>query len=61
MDKVDVNGKNAAPIFNYLKEEQPGFLTSSVKCKSGREGGREGGRGLAHLFPLLYFQTQAIQ
>jgi len=56
-----VNGKNAAPIFNYLKEEQPGFLTSSVKCKSGREGGREGGRGLAHLFPLLYFQTQAIQ
>ncbi|KAM3576901.1 hypothetical protein VYU27_001266 [Nannochloropsis oceanica] len=31
MDKVDVNGKNAAPIFNFLKEQQSGFITNSVK------------------------------
>ncbi|TFJ88094.1 hypothetical protein NSK_000448 [Nannochloropsis salina CCMP1776] len=31
MDKVDVNGNNAAPVFNFLKEQQPGFLTNAVK------------------------------
>jgi len=41
MDKVDVNGNNAAPVFNFLKEQQPGFLTNAVKCKWGIEEGRE--------------------
>ena len=26
--KVDVNGKSAAPVFNYLKAEKPGLLGS---------------------------------
>lgn len=33
LDKVDVNGKDAAPVFNYLKKEQGGFLTNAVKCR----------------------------
>ncbi len=31
MDKVDVNGSNAHPVFKYLKGELGGFLTSSIK------------------------------
>ena len=68
MDKVDVNGKNAAPIFNYLKEQQPGFITSSVKCTSeGRKGGRKGGRegvgwiiGVASFRPFLAYHICAF-
>jgi glutathione peroxidase len=31
-NKIDVNGDNAAPLFNYLKQEAPGFLGSkSIK------------------------------
>jgi len=29
--KVDVNGKNAHPIFKYLKKELPGTLTNGIK------------------------------
>lgn len=29
--KVDVNGVNASPLFNWLKQQQKGFLTSSIK------------------------------
>lgn len=29
--KIDVNGKNAHPIFRYLKNEQPGFLFNAIK------------------------------
>ena len=28
--KVDVNGKSAAPVFNYLKSEKPGLLGSEA-------------------------------
>ena len=28
--KVDVNGKSAAPVFNYLKAEKPGLLGSEA-------------------------------
>lgn len=31
MKKVDVNGKNAAPIFKYLKKEAGGFMTDAIK------------------------------
>lgn len=30
-EKVDVNGKNAHPLFYYLKKMLPGFLTNTVK------------------------------
>ena len=30
-EKIEVNGKNAHPIFEYLKSELKGFPTSSVK------------------------------
>lgn len=30
-EKVAVNGKNAHPIFKFLKKEKSGFLTSSIK------------------------------
>ena len=30
-EKIDVNGKNAHPLFNYLKKTLPGFITNSVK------------------------------
>ena len=29
--KIDVNGKGADPLFKYLKKEQGGFLTKSIK------------------------------
>jgi glutathione peroxidase len=29
--KVDVNGKNAHPLFQFLKKKLPGFLTSNIK------------------------------
>ncbi len=29
--KIDVNGKNTAPVFNYLKKKKGGFLFSSIK------------------------------
>jgi glutathione peroxidase len=31
MKKVDVNGKDAAPIFKYLKQQTGGFLGSAIK------------------------------
>lgn len=31
MKKVDVNGKDAAPIFQYLKKRAGGFITDAVK------------------------------
>ena len=30
-EKVDVNGKNAHPLFKFLKNQLPGFITNSVK------------------------------
>lgn len=30
-EKVDVNGKNAHPLFKFLKKQLPGFITNSVK------------------------------
>jgi len=30
MDKVDVNGKNASPLYNWLKESAPGFLGTEM-------------------------------
>ncbi|CAD5232410.1 unnamed protein product [Bursaphelenchus xylophilus] len=30
-DKIDVNGKNAHPLFAYLKENAPGFLFNAIK------------------------------
>jgi len=30
-EKVDVNGKNAHPLFKFLKEQLPGFITNSIK------------------------------
>ncbi len=29
-DKIDVNGNNTHPVFNYLKEQLPGFLGSKM-------------------------------
>lgn len=29
--KVDVNGKNAHPLFQFLKEKQPGFVGKAIK------------------------------
>ena len=31
MEKVDVNGKDAHPIFNLLKRQEGGFLTDGIK------------------------------
>lgn len=31
MEKIDVNGKDAHPIYNWLKEQQGGFLTDGIK------------------------------
>ena len=31
LQKVDVNGKNAAPLFEYLKEASPGILGKAIK------------------------------
>jgi len=31
MDKVDVNGSGAHPLFAYLKTAQPGFLINAIK------------------------------
>lgn len=30
-DKIDVNGKTAHPLFNYLKNEKKGFLSKEIK------------------------------
>lgn len=30
-EKVDVNGKNAHPLFTFLKAKLPGFITNSIK------------------------------
>lgn len=30
-DKIDVNGKNAHSLFNYLKNEKKGFLSKEIK------------------------------
>ena len=30
-DKIDVNGDNAHPLYQYLKNEKPGLLGSSIK------------------------------
>ncbi len=30
-EKVDVNGENAHPLFNYLKRKTKGFLSSKIK------------------------------
>ncbi len=30
-EKVDVNGKNAHPLFTFLKVKLPGFITNSIK------------------------------
>lgn len=30
-EKVDVNGKNTHPVFNFLKKEKGGFLFSNIK------------------------------
>ena len=30
-DKIDVNGKNSHPLFNYLKNEKKGFLSKEIK------------------------------
>lgn len=43
-DKIDVNGTNAAPLFTFLKEQQPGILGSTAikwnftKFLIGRDG-----------------------
>lgn len=29
--KIDVNGKNASPLYTFLKEQQKGFLSQSIK------------------------------
>uniref|UniRef100_A0AC35UE08 Glutathione peroxidase n=1 Tax=Rhabditophanes sp. KR3021 TaxID=114890 RepID=A0AC35UE08_9BILA len=29
--KIDVNGSNAAPLYNFLKKEQGGFLVDAIK------------------------------
>lgn len=31
VEKVNVNGKNAHPLFKFLKKQLPGFITNSVK------------------------------
>ena len=31
MQKIDVNGENAHPIFRYLKKQTGGFLTDAIK------------------------------
>ncbi|XP_044462141.1 probable glutathione peroxidase 2 [Mangifera indica] len=30
-DKIDVNGKNAAPLFKFLKSEQGGYFVDAIK------------------------------
>ncbi|KAJ4840368.1 Glutathione peroxidase 2 [Turnera subulata] len=30
-DKIDVNGKNTAPLYQFLKSEKGGFLVSAIK------------------------------
>jgi len=30
-DRIDVNGKTAHPLFNYLKNEKKGFLSKEIK------------------------------
>lgn len=30
-EKVNVNGKNAHPLFKFLKKQLPGFITNSIK------------------------------
>ena len=44
LGKVNVNGPDAEPLFQYLKSEKKGLLTC-VKEKRGAEGGRAGGGG----------------
>jgi glutathione peroxidase len=34
MQKIDVNGKDAHPIFNYLKEQAPAEEHKSLKAKA---------------------------
>ena len=34
--KVDVNGPNAHPLYQYLKEHRPGTLGTGVKSAAGR-------------------------
>nr|AFI55001.1 GPX1a [Chlorella sp. NJ-18] len=48
--KTDVNGPNALPLFDFLKGQQGGLLTSDIKTsdiKVGRRGRQKGGE-LAH-------------
>lgn len=37
LDKVDVNGKNTAPVYQFLKKQAPGFLgTEDIKWNFGK-------------------------
>ena len=31
-NKIDVNGKNAEPLFKYLKTKKPGIFGKAIKC-----------------------------
>jgi glutathione peroxidase len=35
-DKIDVNGKNAHPLYKYLTKEVPGFITDDIKWNFGK-------------------------
>lgn len=35
-EKIDVNGKNAHPLYNYLKAKQPGTLINAIKWNFGK-------------------------
>ena len=51
-EKIDVNGKNAHPLWVYLKEQQGGVLGSSIKWNFTKFIINKEGKPVARLGPM---------
>ena len=51
-EKVDENGKNAHPLWVYLKEQEGGFLGSSIKWNFTKFVINKEGKPVARLGPM---------
>ena len=51
-EKIDVNGKNAHPLWVYLKEQEGGFLGSAIKWNFTKFIINKEGKPVARLGPM---------
>jgi len=50
--KVDVNGKDAAPLWKWLKEQEGGLLGSGIKWNFTKFVVDQGGKTVARVGPM---------